>query len=99
MVEGVAGSADCCMASIEQFFKKCKQDNGWPIIYYAGHGDTDGDWIFPEGYISFAKLKKLHDDILETGDCLPNWTPRIYSDCCYSGNWARHGVTHGWHVV
>merc|ERR1712072_1402314 len=59
----------------------------------TGHGDTNGDWCFPQGRISFASLSKLHNDN-HTG-----WVPRIYSDCCHSGNWAHKGVSHGWHVV
>eukprot|EP00483_Globobulimina_turgida_P004024 UN04032 len=67
---------------IEDFFKseeKCL------TIYYTGHGDKDGDWIFQDGYISFDFIWNL----IEKKYAEPKWDGNIdvCCDCCFSGNW------------
>jgi len=90
-VKGVVGSAAACQRDLESFFKLCQRDKASPVIYYTGHGNTKGDWCFPDGTISFDRLYQL-------GKGAP-YIPRVYADCCYSGNWAFNGQKAGWYVI
>jgi len=92
-VEGSGGSAKACEEAIVQFLKKCQKNSASPTFYYTGHGDSDGDWAFPVGYISFDKLDSLHQ-ANHSG-----YVPRVYADCCHSGKWVWKGRAVGWHVI
>merc|ERR1712014_176742 len=60
-VSGIIGSAEECEANLRKFFEYCKEKKIAPIVYYTGHGDSDGDWCFPNGgYISYEGLKDLN---------------------------------------
>lgn len=98
-VRGMIGSAKECYASIKKFYKKCQDDDARPTLYYTGHGDSEGDWRFPnDGWISIEMLTGAPCG----GGASPDWytgggvKPRgssypmdIISDCCYSGKWVQ----------
>jgi len=80
-VSGRVGSADSCKSELSNFFEYCKERTLPAIVYYTGHGDSDGDWQFPcGGYITFSKILELNTS---------GFKPTIWSDCCYSGQWAK----------
>jgi len=84
-VSGRVGSADACKTELANFFKYCQDRKLPPVVYYTGHGDTDGDWHFPDGgYISLKQVLDLNTS---------GFQPTLWCDCCYSGKWA-HGA-HG----
>lgn len=82
-VSGRVGSADACKTELANFYKYCQERKLPPVVYYTGHGDTDGDWCFPDGgYITLKHVLNLNTS---------GWKPTIWCDCCYSGKWA-HGA-------
>ena len=52
-------------------------------LYFTGHGDTEGNWCFPDGTITLQDVV----DQIPVFDKL--FILKIYSDCCYSGNWCN----------
>eukprot|EP00483_Globobulimina_turgida_P001981 UN01983 len=54
-------------------------------IYYTGHGDSDGDWQFPNGWISFNWVWDTWDKHTKNAN---RRHLMIVSDCCHSGKWA-----------
>ena len=54
------------------------------VIWYSGHGvQGSGDWVFPDGTISFSDIydlyiKHFHGKILY-----------IVADCCFAGQWVQ----------
>lgn len=59
-VDGHCGSCRQAMAVLKKFLDFCYFGDAQPVIYYTGHGDRDGDWVFPDGAISFADIVALH---------------------------------------
>mmetsp|Transcript_39234 Transcript_39234/g.62679 ORF Transcript_39234/g.62679 Transcript_39234/m.62679 type:complete len:260 (+) Transcript_39234:35-814(+) len=49
-------------------------------IYYSGHGDEDGDWCFPDGYVTFEWLYGRLSTYNSNTLC-------VVTDCCHSGTW------------
>ena len=77
-----------CKEVIKQIkkFAKFAEDHGCKgvCIYYTGHGEKDtGNWCFSDGVVSLNQVLKTI--------VVSTWGKRgitMYSDCCYSGNWA-----------
>eukprot|EP01084_Bolivina_argentea_P217863 369823_1 len=64
----------------KEYFNKFK--NGPKVIYYTGHGDTNGNLCFDDGELSL-------DDILQ---CTVNktWHDIFFiKDCCYAAAWGK----------
>jgi hypothetical protein len=93
-VVGLAGSASAVLDEITCFFERCKYNDEVPILYYTGHGDTDGSWCFPKGKISF-------DDIAEARKKSGCRMPALLCDCCHSGEWVYRAKNSSdqWHIV
>ena len=51
------------------------------LIWYAGHGTSQGDWLFEDGVITFEDILGLY------GKYFFNRLLYIVTDCCYSGTW------------
>ena len=67
---------------IKRFFNHCKKEGFIPMLYYTGHGQVGtGNWCFDDGTIGIQEI----EDFLP-GEC---YYPTIFSDACYSGNWAN----------
>mmetsp|Transcript_29767 Transcript_29767/g.54832 ORF Transcript_29767/g.54832 Transcript_29767/m.54832 type:complete len:238 (-) Transcript_29767:297-1010(-) len=80
-VSGRCGSSSGCIAELHRFFDECKRLQKPPLIYYTGHGDSDGDWCFPDGYITFDDVERYHH-------CHSSgYVVTVISDCCHSGQW------------
>eukprot|EP01084_Bolivina_argentea_P017572 32808_1 len=80
------------LTSIQRMFDDT--DESIFILYYSGHGTTDGDWCFEERDKS-ANGMVTH---ITLNDILCSWNNRpiedgkqqkliIIADCCYSGAW------------
>eukprot|EP01084_Bolivina_argentea_P066916 121991_1 len=55
----------------------------WVYLYYTGHGQTNtGNWVVSDGVICFEEIVSL---IIKGGKRCVCF--KIFSDCCYSGNW------------
>jgi hypothetical protein len=93
-VVGLAGSASAVLDEITSFFERCKHNDEVPILYYTGHGDSDGSWCFPKGEISF-------DDIAQARKKAGCRMPAVLCDCCHSGEWVYRAKNSNdqWHIV
>ena len=73
---------------ITLLFEKCKDTNAKPMLYYTGHGEIGtGNWCFEDGTIS---IQEIFDNMPE--GC---HYPMIFSDACFSGNWANFCLNKG----
>ena len=73
---------DRALEHITNFFKTCKSEKAHPMLYYTGHGEIGtGNWCYANGTIS---IREITDMVPE--EC---FYPMIFSDSCYSGNWAN----------
>ena len=82
--------------AILELFEECSKDKSKPILYYTGHGETGtGNWVFNDGTITLQ-------DILRIRPSKSSHYPMIFSDACYSGQWAnlclRKGIR-GFHCL
>ena len=58
------------------------------MLYYTGHGEIGtGNWCFEDGTIS---IQEIFDKM--PGGC---YYPMIFSDACFSGNWANFCLNKG----
>jgi len=80
-VSGRLGNIKQVIEAIHGWLDYCKRHTLRPIIYYSGHGNVDGDWVFKDGVITFDDVENYNDKI-ETG-----FVVNVISDCCYSGKW------------
>ena len=66
---------------IDSLFKRCREEDLKPMLYYTGHGETNtGNWAFSDGTISIEEiLNRKPVGIVY---------PTIISDACFSGRWA-----------
>lgn len=73
--------------AIRELFDECLKDKSKPILYYTGHGETGtGNWCFKDGTITLQEILGI----------LPSTSshyPMIFSDACYSGQWANLCLT------
>jgi hypothetical protein len=83
---GRCGKIKESIAVIHDFLRFCKQKQLRPIIYYTGHGDEDGDWVFPDGTIKFDDVESYNNTI-DTG-----FVVNVIADCCYSGKWVQQSA-------
>lgn len=113
-VKGLAGNAQACFEEIRRFYTACRDDDATPLLYYTGHGNSRGDWVFADGRtISIEQLTGFDDSVQPNGTSLqsdgwcgvkppgPSYPMKIMSDCCYSGRWVDwvESRNHNWQVV
>lgn len=82
-VSGHVGKTKEVVNYIHDFFRYCKSKRLKPIIYYSGHGDEDGDWVFPDDVVTFDDVERYNNKI-DTG-----YVINVISDCCFSGRWVQ----------
>lgn len=59
------------------------RDEAFSTIYFRGHGDTDGNWILPNGEVAeMSEILLIFKDITHLVD--------LYSTCCYSHKWTKY---------
>mmetsp|Transcript_133232 Transcript_133232/g.371408 ORF Transcript_133232/g.371408 Transcript_133232/m.371408 type:complete len:223 (-) Transcript_133232:147-815(-) len=80
-VSGMIGKHSQCVSAIQEWLAHCKQQKLKPLIYYSGHGDENGNWVFPDGVVTFDDIEQYNNTI-NTG-----FVVDVISDCCYSGAW------------
>ena len=81
-------SKDAAFQSMNRLFEKCKARGAHPMLYYTGHGEIGtGNWCFEDGTIS---IQEIFDKV--PGGC---YYPMIFSDACFSGNWANFCLNKG----
>lgn len=85
-VSGGCGDRAGCIAELHKFFRECQRRQKPPVIYYTGHGDTDGDWCFPGGYITFDDVENFHHTHSS------GYVVTVISDCCFSGKWVEQSA-------
>jgi len=78
---------------LEKFFKASNRIETF-ILYYTGHGNDLGDWVFEDGEISLRDIlanfeKRSNPSKNRNYDSKQSNFPVlvIISDCCYSGKW------------
>jgi hypothetical protein len=82
--KGKAGKTRSMKYEIECYFKR---EEAGHVIYYTGHGDTNGDWHFTDGKITFDWISQAFKSYAPANankyrKCI------LICDCCYSGKWA-----------
>jgi hypothetical protein len=83
-VSGKVGKKSDVVRELRRFLDECKKQGKIPQIYFSGHGDeSTGDWIFPDGNISFDDVENHNHAI--SGPMVVN----VISDCCFSGKWVQ----------
>lgn len=82
-VSGKVGKFATVIDGIHDWLSYCKKHRLRPIVYYSGHGNEDGDWVFNDGEITFDDIENWNDAI-NTG-----FIVNVISDCCYSGKWCE----------
>ena len=81
-------SKDAALQSMNRLFEQCKVRGAHPMLYYTGHGEIGtGNWCFEDGTIS---IQEIFDNMPE--GC---YYPMIFSDACFSGNWANFCLNKG----
>ena len=79
-------TTDLVLQQIRKCAETVKPDKeGWRTmcLYFTGHGDTEGNWCFPDGTIT------LQDVVDQIPIFDKFFSLRIFTDCCYSGNWCN----------
>merc|ERR1712187_140139 len=82
-VSGSCGRKNNAVDDIKSFLRACKSSGLRPIIYYTGHGDKSGNWVFPDGTVTFKDIYDYANQI----NC--GWVVNVISDFCYSGQWVQ----------